>query len=156
LLAACGGRREEAKLAALQAGFADARASLAAIASGAPSAQPLLASSGGGRGVSSSLRPAGADAPLAAAGLIGAEPEALRRWFGDPDLRRAEGEGEVRLYLGRGCALDLVLYASSVAHAQARADGAAPVTEADCLRGIGGGGGHGAGRDAAGAHIGGR
>jgi hypothetical protein len=78
--------------------------------------------------------------PLAASELLGAGPEALRRWFGDPDLRRAEGDAEVLLFLGSGCALDLVLYAEGgakrVAHAAARADGPAAVTEADCLRGI--------------------
>jgi len=156
--AACGGvRPEEAKLAALETGIAQARASLVAMSSGASSARPLPSSSGGGGGgAPSSLRPVSAAAPLAASGLIGAEAEALRRWFGEPDLRRREGEGEVRLYLGPGCALDLVLYASRVAHALARADRAAAVTEADCLRGIGGGLGGGAGRDAAAAHSGGR
>ena len=158
--AACGGaRREEAKLAALEMGIAQARASLAAMSSGASSARPLPSSSGGGGGGGggpASFRPVSAAAPLAASGLIGAEAEALRRWFGEPDLRRREGEGEVRLYRGPGCALDLVLYASRVAHALARADRAAAVTEADCLTGIGGGLGGGAGRGAAAAHSGGR
>jgi hypothetical protein len=163
MLAACGeARREEARLAALEAGFAQARASLAALSSGASSGGALPSSSGGGGSGGGSVPPSfrsvsAASAPLAASGLIGAEAEALRRWFGEPDLRRREGEGEVRLYLGPGCALDLVLYASRVAHALARADGAAAVTEADCLRGIGGGGsGLGAGREATAAHSGGR
>jgi hypothetical protein len=88
----------------------------------------------------------------------------LRRWFGEPDLRRPEGDAEVRLYLGPGCALDVVLYPEvgggrrggggmRVSHAAARADGAAAVTEADCLRGLGGGG-DGAGRAAAAGQIG--
>ena len=108
-------------------------------------------------------RCASAARPHSASGLLGAGPEALRRWFGEPDLRRPEGGAEVRLYLGPGCALDVVLYADRaggggprVAHAVARAEGAAPVTEAECLRGIGGQGGHGggAGRAAAAGHSG--
>jgi hypothetical protein len=83
---------------------------------------------------------AGAGRPDRAAGLLGAPPEALRRWLGEPQLRRPEGRAEVWLYAGTGCALDLVLYPGEaglrVAHAEARAMGAEPWTEAACLRAL--------------------
>ena len=188
--AACGARRDETRLAALEEGIASAQASLAALSAGAPSAAP-----GGVPGLPpgpaatsptapfappfpapSALAPpappalaaprsppaarfaaAGASGPVptAAAELLGAAPEALLRWFGDPDLRRPEGDAEVMLFLGAGCALDVVLYAERggrrVAHAAARADGPAAVTEADCLRRLGDNGG--AGRAMAGGHT---
>ncbi len=78
--------------------------------------------------------------PLAAAQLLGAAPEALRRWLGEPVLRRPEGPAEIWLYAGQDCALDLVLYREGgqlrVAHAAARANGAAAQTEGACLRQI--------------------
>ncbi len=157
---ACGERRDRERLAALEAGIASAKASLSALpaAADSPPAPPRL--------VATPARtfPAGAPArlpagarPLTAADLLGAEPDALRRWFGDPDLRRPEGGADVLLFLGPGCALDVVLYAAPagakrVAHAAARADGPAAVTEADCLRGIGGGRG-GVGRAEAAGHT---
>ena len=71
--------------------------------------------------------------------------------------RRAAASGdELFRWLGAGCALDLVLYGDAggggmrVAHAAARADGAAAGTEADGLRGGGAGGG---GRGAPPGHI---
>jgi hypothetical protein len=80
--------------------------------------------------------------PSSAADLLGAEPETLRRWLGEPALRRPEGGAEVWLYAGPGCALDLVLYPAehglSVAHAAARAQGAEQRTEAACLAEIAG------------------
>ncbi len=76
--------------------------------------------------------------PATAAQLMGAVPEMLRRWLGEPTRRRAEGGAEIWLYAGQDCALDLVLYreagALRVAHAAARASGAAPQTEGGCLR----------------------
>lgn len=85
-------------------------------------------------------RAAGAG-PETAAALIGADPEAVLRALGQPRLRRAEGTSEIWLYAGPDCHLDLVLYAEGdgaprVAHAQARADGAVPRTETECLAGI--------------------
>ena len=69
--------------------------------------------------------------------LLGLEPEALRRWLGEPSLRRADGDAEVWLYAGPACALDLVLYPNAgrlrVAHANARASGTEKRTEAHCL-----------------------
>jgi hypothetical protein len=157
----CGERRDQARLAALESGIASARASLSALSAGFPAASAGIAAPPSFRPVGALIATAppsgdGAPRPRAASELLGADGEALRRWFGDPDLRRPEGGGEVRLYLGPGCALDVVLYASGggmrVAHAVARADGAAAVTEADCLRGLGGAGGGGAaGRTAAAA-----
>ncbi len=88
--------------------------------------------------------------PRAAAELLGLTPEALRQRLGEPSLRRREGIAEVWLYAAEACALDLILYGESagtrqpaglrVAHAAARAAGAAPRTEADCLAEIAGGG----------------
>ena len=66
----------------------------------------------------------------------------MRRWLGEPALRRPEGGAEVWLYAGPGCALDLILYPAghglSVAHAAARAQGAEQRTEAACLAEIAG------------------
>jgi hypothetical protein len=175
---ACGGgRRDGARLAALEAGIASAQASLATLSAAAPPPAPPWPSGGvpaawtAGAGAATPVAfaapaPAGSR-PLAVSGLLGAGPDALLRWFGEPDLRRPEGGGaEVMLFLGPGCALDVVLYADTaarggmrgVAHAAARAEGAAAVTEADCLRGIGAaegaGGGGWAGRAAAAGHSG--
>ncbi len=76
--------------------------------------------------------------PVSTAQLLGAVPEALRRWLGEPTRRRTEGGAEVWLYAGQDCALDLILYREAgslrVAHAAARANGAAPQTEGGCLR----------------------
>jgi len=78
--------------------------------------------------------------PASAAELLGAGPDTLRRWLGEPSLRRPEGNAEVWLYAGDACALDLILYPAgrglSVAHAAARAQGAEARTEAACLRDI--------------------
>jgi hypothetical protein len=75
--------------------------------------------------------------PSSAAELLGAGPETLRRWLGEPALRRPEAGAEVWLYAGTGCALDLILYPAgqglSVAHAAARAQGTEARTEAACL-----------------------
>jgi hypothetical protein len=80
--------------------------------------------------------------PSSAADLLGAGPATLRRWLGEPALRRPEGGAEVWLYAGPGCALDLILYPAghglSVAHAAARAQGAEQRTEAACLAEIAG------------------
>ena len=80
--------------------------------------------------------------PSSAADLLGAGPETLRRWLGEPALRRPEGGAEVWLYAGPGCALDLILYPAghglAVAHAAARAQGAEQRTEATCLAEIAG------------------
>ncbi|WP_236033936.1 hypothetical protein [Belnapia mucosa] len=83
-----------------------------------------------------------APVPAAAPQLLGLGPEPLRRWLGEPSLRRAEGDAEVWLYAGPACALDLVLYPQGgrlrVAHASARASGTEPRTEAHCLRELAG------------------
>lgn len=163
--AACGERHDRARLAALEAGIASAQASLAALSAAAPpSAAPFPPPSLGAAASTKTAGPAAeatarlpaGQKPDAAADLLGAGPDALLRWFGDPDLRRPEGDADVLLFLGSGCALDVVLYADAggkrVAHAAARADGPAAVTEADCLRGIGGGRG-GVGRAVAAGHT---
>jgi hypothetical protein len=76
--------------------------------------------------------------PALAQNLLGLGPETLRRWLGEPSLRRTEGAAEVWLYAGPACALDLVLYSEAgrlrVAHASARANGTEPRTEAHCLQ----------------------
>ena len=75
--------------------------------------------------------------PVAAAQLLGAVPDALRRWLGEPVRRRLEGPAEIWLYAAPDCALDLVLYRDAgslrVAHAAARAHGAVTQTEDSCL-----------------------
>lgn len=163
--AACAGPRDEARLATLEAGIASAQASLAALSAAAPfSAAAVSPPPLGGAAPAKPSSPTASAAarlpsgqrPGAAAELLGAGPDALLRWFGDPDLQRPEGDADVLLFLGSGCALDVVLYADAggkrVAHAAARADGPAAVTEADCLRGIGGGRG-GGGRAVAAGHT---
>jgi hypothetical protein len=148
---ACGEGRDRARLASLEAGIASAHASLAAVSAGpraAPAPFPQLSAGAavpaGAVAAEAAARLPSGTKPLAAAELLGAGPDALRRWFGEPDLRRPEGDAEVMLFVGSGCALDVVLYPAAggtkrVAHAAARADGPAAVTEAGCLRGIGDG-----------------
>lgn len=131
---------------AMQAALDSNRASLGALqpTSRAPApntaAPPGQAVSATPASTSSEPRPMGA-APGTAAALIGADPDAVLRALGQPRLRRTEGTSEIWLYAGPDCHLDLVLYAEGdgaprVAHAQARADGATPRTETECLAGI--------------------
>lgn len=149
---------EDRQALALRAAMESGQASLAAVgpaAMGAGLSASMLpsgaSSSGSPSGPAAPLipRPAGlADLgmvrigpePVSAAQLLGAGPDALRRWLGEPALRRPEAGAEVWLYTADGCALDLVLYPDGgrlrVAHAEARANGAEPRTEAACLRGI--------------------
>ena len=89
--------------------------------------------------------PLNSQAPGTAAGLLQQTADAVRGALGEPALRRAEGpDAEVWLYDAPRCRLDLILYRDPgapwrVAHAQARAAGVAPQTEAECLRDIAGG-----------------
>jgi hypothetical protein len=140
----------EPPTAELRAALDQGRASLAAMGQLAPTATalplpeptPQAATQGEAVGLPRrGMRPGG---PRAAAHLIGAGPGELRRLLGEPSLRRTEGEAEVWLYAGGGCALDLILYQEAsaglrVAHAAARANGAEPRTEAACLGEIAGG-----------------
>ena len=137
LLGACAGAAEE-RAAALRLALESSRASL-----GAPVTAPLLPSS---LEAPLPITPipatpilaAPTPGPAAADQLLGLGPDLLRRWLGEPSLRRAEGGAEVWLYAGSACALDLVLYPQSgrlrVAHASARASGTEPRTEAGCLQ----------------------
>ncbi|WP_431281431.1 hypothetical protein ACQW02_18755 [Humitalea sp. 24SJ18S-53] len=79
-------------------------------------------------------------APSDTAAFVGAAPDTLRRWLGEPRLLRAEGEAQVWLYHTTSCHLDLVLYPEPgglrVAYAAARASGTERRTEAACLRDI--------------------
>jgi hypothetical protein len=138
-IAGCAARGER-EATALRSAIESSQASLAALApqpaplaaQPAPSLSPPPAPALGPLPVATS----GA-APTAAAQLLGAPPETVRRWLGEPSLRRAEGSAEVWLYAGPACALDLVLYPAAgrlgVAHAAARANGTEPRTEAACL-----------------------
>ena len=126
----------EALAAALQA----SRGSLAAFAPAAPAVAPAAP-----RHAAATARPRNPDEapgtrPTAAAQLMGAAPEVLRRWLGEPTRRRPEGPAEIWLYAGADCALDVVLYRQGsqlrVAHAAARASGTAAQTEGACLRQI--------------------
>jgi hypothetical protein len=140
LLVGCaGGEDRDAQLtAALENGRASLTVAGAVVpiraspAVAAPVAAPLALTP-----IPVSHSPAGPQ-PGATQGLMGAAPETLRRWLGEPQLRRKEGPAEVWLYAGSACALDLVLYPSAgglrVGHAEARASGAAPRTEQHCLQ----------------------
>ncbi|MDJ0391455.1 hypothetical protein QMO56_25450 [Roseomonas sp. E05] len=79
-------------------------------------------------------------APTRAAQLLGQSPETLRRWLGEPSLRRKEGEAQVWLFQTPFCHLDVVLdrddtpgSALRVSYASARAAGTERRTEAACL-----------------------
>ncbi len=76
-------------------------------------------------------------APSDSAAFLGATPDTLRRWLGEPRLMRLEGEAQVWLYQGANCHFDLVLYpdrgALRVAYAAARASGTERRTETACL-----------------------
>jgi len=142
LLLGCAGREERG--AQLAAAFDNGLASLGPLPAVAPAAAPPTGTSPALQRVAAPARPAGSPGPGEAAGLLGAGPETLRRWLGEPALRRREGPAEVWLYAGPACALDLILYDAPggprVAHAAARANGAAPRTEAQCLRELAPGG----------------
>ncbi|HZF77085.1 MAG TPA: hypothetical protein VE033_14765 [Acetobacteraceae bacterium] len=76
--------------------------------------------------------------PTQAAQLVGHGPDAVTALFGEPRLRRPEGQAEVWHYTATGCHLDLFFYREGgtlrVAFAQARAMGTAQRPEAACLR----------------------
>jgi hypothetical protein len=137
----------EAPTAELRAALDQGRASLAAMGQLVPAALPMADPPPNavtpGDATAWPHRGARPGRPRAAAQLLGAGPGELRRWLGEPTLRRAEGAAEVWLYAGGGCALDLILYREApgglrVAHAAARANGAEPRTEAACLGAIDG------------------
>ena len=132
---------EDREVVALRQALDSGRASLAAVG------HPIAAESPPGATPRTSVarlervaRPGAPGHPTAAAQLLGTGPETLRRWLGEPALRRREGTAEVWLYLGDGCALDLVLYPARdslrVALAEARASSAGSRTEAACLHAI--------------------
>lgn len=86
--------------------------------------------------------------PERAAQLLGQSPEAVRRWLGEPRLRRTEGAAQIWLYQTSFCHLDVVLdrddapgAALRVSYAAARASGTERRTEAACLRQLAGGAG---------------
>lgn len=126
--------------AALRRAFADARTGLlpTATAYARPEQAPMPASL---PAVSRGLPAAAVSRPMVAAQLLGARPEMVRRWWGEPALRRIEGLAEIWRYDGPACALDLLLYPEPgglrVAHAAARASGIEMRTEAACLGGLG-------------------
>ena len=137
-LAACADPAER-EASALRQAVESGRASLAAVSPTAfqPATSPTPTGSPASP-VAEAGGIAGGPGPATAAQLLGLGPDALRRWLGEPSLRRTEGGAEVWLYAGAACALDLVLYPEAgrlrVAHASARASGTAPRTEAACLR----------------------
>lgn len=138
----------EREAIALRQALESGQASLAAVAPpGLPATMVLAAPPGRPRppgAAHRALRPAApaGPRPSRAADLLGAGPETLRHWLGEPALRRPEGSAEVWLYAGPGCALDLILYPArhglAVAHAAARAQGTESRTEAACLGEIAG------------------
>jgi hypothetical protein len=142
LLLGCAGREERGAelVAAFDNGLASLGTATAPRGASLPAAAPIPprpAAAGPTSALQRVVAPTG-PAPAGATGLLGAGPEALRRWLGEPALRRPEGGAEVWLYAGTACALDLVLYQSAeglrVTHAAARASGTAPRTEAQCLQ----------------------
>jgi len=146
-LAGCSTTGEDAG-AAMQAALESNRASIGAVSPGLarPSPPPATPAPMPAEPVAVPIAapplnpPPPGSVPESAAALIGADAEALLRLLGPPRLRRSEGTSEIWLYAGPDCHLDLVLYAEAegprVAHAQARADGATPRTESECLAGI--------------------
>ncbi|NMJ41238.1 hypothetical protein GWK16_08305 [Roseomonas sp. JC162] len=143
LVLACAEGPDEEAVAAMHQAFSTARASIAAVPPSAPSPAaapppPVVPNLPVTQHAAPRLR--GAGAPAAAAALLGARAEDMRRMLGEPSLRRPEGEAEIWLYEGADCRLDVVLYpergAMVVAHAAARAQGGAAVTEAACLASI--------------------
>lgn len=136
---ACAGSRE-ADGEALRLAFTDARTGFlpagTAVSASGPG-QALVAMPAGPRGRTAMV----SSRPMAAAQLLGAGSDAVRRWWGEPAFRRIEGEAEVWRYDGPACALDLLLYPElgglRVAHAAARASGIEARTEAACLGGLG-------------------
>jgi len=98
---------------------------------------PPTAQHAGGAAPPPGLR---APTPSETAAFVGAGPDTLRRWLGEPRLLRAEGEAQVWLYHATTCHLDLVLYPERdglrVAYASARASGTERRTESACLRDI--------------------
>lgn len=136
----------EEAAALMQHALASTRASLALTgqappapaATAAPTAGPAPAQPAWAPGAA---RPRGSAPPTAAAALVGASAEQMRRMLGEPAIRRTEGAAEVWLYEAAGCRLDVILYAEGqrlvVGHAAARAlGGAEGVTEAACLSAV--------------------
>jgi len=101
--------------------MANQRASLAAVGAGPGARGGLL--------------------PSDTRGLLGAAPETLLSWLGEPGLRRDEDGAEIWLYQAPACHLDIVLYPERgqlrVAYAAARATGTGRQTEAGCLHELG-------------------
>jgi hypothetical protein len=148
VLLGCAADRGEEAAALMQQALFSTQASLA-LAGGAPRAPaPAGAPPAGPAIAAAAMAPAtpgprqrGSAPPTAAAALVGTAADQMRRMLGEPALRRGEGEAEIWLYEAPACRLDIVLYpqggALVVAHAAARAHGAAPgVTEAACLSAI--------------------
>ncbi|ONG49980.1 hypothetical protein BKE38_20070 [Pseudoroseomonas deserti] len=78
--------------------------------------------------------------PASATQLLGQSPDAVRRWLGEPRLRRNEGNAQVWLYQGQHCNLDVVMDRDDtpssplrVSYAAARASGTERRTEAACM-----------------------
>ena len=137
LLGACANAAEE-QAAALRLALETGRAGFGIATPAVPAAAPPLPTDTGAAIPIPAVLATAAPGPAAADQLLGLDPGLLRRWLGEPSLRRAEGGAEVWLYAGTACALDLVLYPDSgrlrVAHASARASGTEPRTEAGCLQ----------------------
>jgi len=133
---------EDRAAAALNEALGSSRASLTVTGAAIPAAAAPEPISARLAVVGTAPRRRIGPAPQSATQLLGAAPDALRRWLGEPSLRRAEGGAEVWLYVAADCALDLVLYRDrgnlAVAHAAARAQGTATATEAACLDAIAG------------------
>jgi hypothetical protein len=150
LLLGCAADSDEEAAILMQRALASTQASLAvsgvarAPGPGVPATTVAAATAAQGPAwTPGAPRARGAAAPAAAAALVGAPADQVRRMLGDPSIRRPEGAAEVWLYEAPTCRLDVILYGEGAAlvvgHAAARAlGGAAGVTEAACLAAVAG------------------
>jgi hypothetical protein len=160
LLAACATQDPADPALLLQEALASHQASLSGI-----SPRPVAAGGEGSAALPVTAAPAGApraaqpggSLPAMAGQVVGHPPAAVTAWFGEPRLRREEGNAEIWHYQAEQCHLDLVFYRDEapgatgtaagtggglrVAFAAARAVGTARRGETACLRDIARGGG---------------
>ena len=147
ILLGCAPEGGEEAAALMQHALASTQASLALSGAARPTAPPGAAVPAPARlpiapqPVHGAARPRGSAPPAAAAALVGATADQLRRTLGEPSIRRPEGAAEVWLYEAPACRIDVILFAEAsglvVGHAAARAlGGTEGVTEAACLAAV--------------------
>ncbi|KAA2213914.1 hypothetical protein [Teichococcus oryzae] len=124
LLGACAQQQQVDPQAVLEQVLASYRTSLAGMQPVSAPATPPLQST-----------------PGAVSRLVGQSPDTLRRWLGEPVLRRKEGNAQIWLYQASFCHLDVVFDRDDVpnsplrvSYAAARSSGTDRQTEASCLQ----------------------